>query len=173
MRNFVKMVFVICFAMTIQESQATITYQSNKTSKSAKGSSIDDFLNTKIPSGNKSKATKPNNANSKAKKYPGYYDLMNNADKYPEYGSKSVENGKHSRYYLWENGVKGYLNTQEMVFPDGTIRKSNGKIYKADGTQVNEYGVVIKGAKKIKPVLDAEKEKKGESTDDFLNTKIP
>ncbi len=171
MKNYSKIIMAVCLTMATQNICAVQFQQSNKTNNRVNSSSLDNFLNTKIPSGSKVKAGKTKN--TKVKKYPGYYDMMNNGDNYPEYGEKKVVNGKNGRYYLWENGVRGYFSTQEMVFPDGTIRKKDGKIYKADGTQVNEYGVVIKGAKKIKPVIDAEKGKDTESVDDFLNTKIP
>lgn len=168
MKSFMKLFISICFVFAFQSVYADEVNQSNKTKNS--GNSVDNFLNTKIPSGNKSKGSKPANGNSKVKKYPSYNEIVNNPDKYSDFGNRSVVDGT---YLLFDNGTKSYLTTQEMVYTDGTIRKKDGKIYKVDGTQVNEYGVAIKGAKKVKPVIDAEKDSRNESVDDFLNTKIP
>lgn len=132
-------------------------------------SSYDDFLNTSIPSGNKTNTNKKAPAKKKAKKYPSYYDVRNNPDVYSDYGDYRLISSEAK--LLWDNGVKTDNYTNEMYYTDGTIRNKEGKIYKADGTLVNEYGVPIKGTKKVTP--NARTNNKTNSVNDFLSTPIP
>lgn len=105
------------------------------------------------------------------KKYPSYDDIRRTPDIYSDYGKYSVVDvSNRVSYQLWENGVKRYMNTGEIIYADGTLRKYNGEliqmdgsstsakgeIIRKDGTQVDEYGVPKKGARKMKYVIDAE-----------------
>ena len=138
-------------------------------SKANNMSSYDTFLSSPIPSGNKTKNAKTASTNKKAKKYPSYYDVQRDPEAYADYGTYHLvpSEGK----LQWENGVKCEQYTQEMYFTDGTFRNKEGKIYKADGTPVNEFGEPIKGARKISS--NERKENRSESVDAFLNTPIP
>lgn len=105
----------------------------------------------------------------KRKKYPSLKELYYE-ELYPEYGTKTIVNAESGKYLLWENGARFYYKGEELLYPDGTIKKMNGSIVLADGTeiehkgerirldgtQVDENGIPIKGAPKVKPVVYSE-----------------
>lgn len=118
--------------------------------------------NAKVETGQKS---------VRKKKYPSYKDINRYPDLYSDYGKKTVVDvSSRVRYQLWENGVKRYMNTGEIIYADGTLRKydgtlvqndgsstsAKGEIIRKDGSQVDEYGVPLKGVKKMQYVIDAE-----------------
>ena len=53
MKNYSKIIMAVCLTMATQNICAVQFQQSNKTNNRVNSSSLDNFLNTKIPSGSK------------------------------------------------------------------------------------------------------------------------